>query len=167
MMNQGKGFKSPSRYWPTSSLFERSSTRVTCMIINEILNPADDYNPDFELSWNLNKNSNPVEIKIQISNPAETLKLSLSQLTMSLLLSSRRFGVAIGKSTTCFYSQLWNVKNQIEKKNFLIKKSRGKLTSPVSWQEIQLFGNIASANQSNQVQLPKNDEYFYPQWFPV
>lgn len=88
------------------------------MIINEILNPADDYNPDFELSWNLNKNSNPVEIKIQISNPAETLKLSLSQLTMSLLLSSRRFGVAIGKSTTCFYSQLWNVKNQIEKKTF-------------------------------------------------
>ena len=64
----------PSRYCPAASCFERSRIRVTCILRMNIFHPSQ----------------------------AETLKLFLIQVTMSLLLSRRRFAVAIGKSTTCF-----------------------------------------------------------------
>ena len=75
----------PSRYSPTSSYFERSSTRVTCNSLS-----ADSFK-----KTHLLKNPQPKGISWQ------TLKFPLSQRTTSSLLSSRRFGVAIGKRTTC------------------------------------------------------------------
>ena len=79
----------------------------------------------------------------------QTLKFSLSQRTTSSLLSSRRFGVAIGKRTTCFKENVFlcQFHDSCGRKTGSKFLTWTMSTSPVSWQEIQLLGKIESANQ--------------------
>ena len=121
----------PSRYSPTSSYFERSSTRVTC----------NSYSADSFKKHHCKKKSSAKR------NSWQTLKFSLSQRTTSSLLSSRRFGVAIGKRTTCFKENVFlcQFHDSCGRKTGSKFLTWTMSTSPVSWQEIQLLGKIESA----------------------